>query len=135
MRATQTGDELAMSILHVVVVARDGNRVGRTRIYGSRIHTHEIKPNPYPYPFTLVGMDLYPYPYPPGIRYPTDIRYPPARPLKALTCAAAVLCACAVRAVTARRVAVTAVRAPVLSAVLAVDLLEAERWTGGRVEP
>ena len=54
---------------------------------------------------------------------------------KALTCAAAVLCACAVRAVTARRVAVTAVRAPVLSAVLAVDLLEAERWTGGRVEP
>jgi hypothetical protein len=56
--------------------SRDGNRAGRTRIYGSRIHTHEIKPNPYPYPFTLVGTDLYPYPYPPGIRYPTDIRYP-----------------------------------------------------------
>jgi hypothetical protein len=56
---------------------RDGNRAGITRIYGSCIHTHEIKPNPYPYPFTLVGTDLYPYPYPPVIRYPTDIRYPP----------------------------------------------------------
>jgi hypothetical protein len=55
---------------------RDGNRAGRTRIYGSRIHTHEIKPNPYP--FTLVGMDLYPYPYPLGIRYPMDIHYLPA---------------------------------------------------------
>jgi hypothetical protein len=54
-------------------IVRDGNRAGRTRIYGSRIHTHEIKPNPYPYPFTLVGTDLYPYPYPPGIRYPTEI--------------------------------------------------------------
>jgi hypothetical protein len=60
------------------VPTRDGNRVGITRIYGSRIHTHKIKPNPYPYPFTLVGTDLYPYPYPSGIRYPTDIRYPPA---------------------------------------------------------
>jgi hypothetical protein len=61
---------------------RDDNRAGRTRIYGSRIHTHEIKPNPYPYPFTLVGTDLYPYPYPSDIRYPMDIRYPPAHPLK-----------------------------------------------------
>jgi hypothetical protein len=51
---------------------RDGNRVGRTRIYDSRIHTHEIKLNSYLYPFTLVGTDLYLYPY------PTDIRYPPA---------------------------------------------------------
>jgi hypothetical protein len=68
--------------LKLFLPGRDGNRAGRTRIYGSRIHTHEIKPNPYPYPFTLVGTDLYPYPYPPGIRYPTDIRYPPARPLK-----------------------------------------------------
>jgi hypothetical protein len=60
------------------VPARDGNWAGITRIYVSRIHTREVKPNPYPYPFKLVGMDLYPYLYPPGIRYPMDIRYPPA---------------------------------------------------------
>jgi hypothetical protein len=28
---------------------RDGNRVGSTRIYSSRIHTRETKLNPYPY--------------------------------------------------------------------------------------
>jgi hypothetical protein len=59
----------------VIPKDRDGNRAGRTKIYVSRIHTREVKPNPYP--FTLVGTDLYPYPYPPGMRYPTDIRYPP----------------------------------------------------------
>jgi hypothetical protein len=32
----------------VIAGHRDGNRAGRTRIYGSRIHTHEIKSNPYP---------------------------------------------------------------------------------------
>jgi hypothetical protein len=32
------------------VVARDGNRVGSTRIYSSRIHTREKKLNLYPYP-------------------------------------------------------------------------------------
>jgi hypothetical protein len=76
-RAAQWGLRKREEGAGAVGLCRDGNRVGRTRIYGSRIHTHEIKPNPYPYPFTLVGTDLYPYPYPPGIRYPTDIRYPP----------------------------------------------------------
>jgi hypothetical protein len=33
-----------------VLRARDGNRTGSTRIYSSRIHTHETKLNPYPYP-------------------------------------------------------------------------------------
>jgi hypothetical protein len=60
--------------------SRDGNRAGRTRIYGSRIYTHEIKPNPYPYSFTLVGTDLS-VPVPVG--YPLSNGYPlPARPLK-----------------------------------------------------
>jgi hypothetical protein len=31
-------------------ITRDGNRVGSTRIYSSRIHTRERKLNPYPYP-------------------------------------------------------------------------------------
>jgi hypothetical protein len=72
---------LQLVMKNQLVIYRDGNRAGRTRIYVSRIHTREVKPNPYPYPFTLVGTDLYPYPYPPSIRYPTDIRYQP-RPLK-----------------------------------------------------
>jgi hypothetical protein len=43
-------DEEALKKVKAAPEPRDGNRAGITRIYSSRIHTHETKFNPHPYP-------------------------------------------------------------------------------------